>query len=61
MTSAFKSTVPKTTIYAAEEKRIRELYGEKKNNIKFKIKLNDEILEREKRSSTVNSGKLIKG
>ena len=29
MSSAFKSKVPKTTIYLAEEKRIKQLYGEK--------------------------------
>jgi hypothetical protein len=33
------------SIYKDEEKRIKQLYGEKKN-LKYKIKLNDEILDK---------------
>lgn len=48
-TFQFKSQAPKVSIYKDEEKRIKQLYGEKKN-LKYKIKLNDEILDRQSRS-----------
>ena len=50
------------SIYKDEEKRIRQLYGEKKN-LKYKIKLNDEILDKHGRSasSPAKIGKLILG
>lgn len=41
---AFKSKSDKVAIYKDEEKRIRLLYGSKQN-LKYKIKLNDQILE----------------
>ena len=41
---AFKSKEPKVTIYRDEEKRIKLLYGSK-NSLKYKIKLNDKILD----------------
>tara|TARA_B110000285_G_C15112471_1_gene611981 strand:+ start:429 stop:623 length:195 start_codon:yes stop_codon:yes gene_type:complete len=44
-TFQFKSLAPKVSIYKDEEKRIRQLCGEKKN-LKYKIKLNDEILDK---------------
>ena len=40
----FKSKEPKVAIYKDEEKRQRMLYGSK-NHLKYKIKLNDQILE----------------
>jgi hypothetical protein len=39
-TSSFKSKAPKTSIYQAEEKRIRSLLGPKPG-LKYQIKLND--------------------
>lgn len=61
-TFQFKSQAPKVSIYKDEEKRIRQLYGEKKN-LKYKIKLNDEILDKQGRSasSPAKTGKLILG
>lgn len=44
MTAAFKSKAAKIGYMADEEKRIRQLNGEKPN-MKFKIKLNDKILD----------------
>ena len=41
---AFKSKEPKVAIYRDEEKRIKLLYGSK-NSLKYKIKLNDKILD----------------
>ena len=41
---AFKSRQDKVSIYKDEEKRIRQLYGSRAN-LKYKIKLNDQILE----------------
>lgn len=41
---AFKSKEPKVGIYRAEEKRVRSLYGSKQG-LKYKIKLNDQILD----------------
>ena len=41
---AFKSKEPKVSIYKAEEKRIHSLYGSKAD-FKYKIKLNDKILD----------------
>jgi hypothetical protein len=40
----FKSREPKVAIYKDEEKRIRMLHGSKQN-LKYKIKLNDQILD----------------
>lgn len=37
---SFKSKEPKVSIYRAEEKRVKQLYGGKVG-LKFKIKLND--------------------
>jgi len=37
---AFKSKEPKVSIYRAEEKRMKQLYGSKAG-LKYKIKLND--------------------
>jgi hypothetical protein len=44
-TSNFKSKAPKVSIYKDEEKRIKMLHGPKKN-LKYQIKLNDEILDK---------------
>ena len=41
---AFKSKEPKVSIYRAEEKRIKMLYGSRQG-LKYKIKLNDQILD----------------
>lgn len=41
---AFKSKEPKVGIYRDEEKRVRSLYGSKQG-LKYKIKLNDQILD----------------
>lgn len=46
--SNFKSKAPKVSIYKDEEKRIMLLNGPKKN-LKYQIKLNDEILDKQKR------------
>ena len=55
------SKAPKVSIYKDEEKRIHSLYGEKKH-LKYKIKLNDEVLDKHNRSSTQTStGKLMLG
>ena len=43
--SQFKSKAQKISIYHDEEKRIRLLHGPKKN-LKYQIKLNDEILDK---------------
>ena len=51
-TSNFKSNAPKVSIYKDEEKRLRDLNGPKKN-LKYQIKLNDEILDKQKRSQTM--------
>lgn len=61
-TFQFKSSAPKVSIYKDEEKRIKQLYGEKKN-LKYKIKLNDEILDKQSRSQNIKSsaGKLVLG
>ena len=59
MTANFKSKVPKTGMYLAEEKRIRQLYGPK-NNLKYQIKLNDTILDRQG-SEGKDAGKICKG
>ena len=48
-TSNFKSKAPKISIYKDEEKRIKMLHGPKKN-LKYQIKLNDEILDKQKRA-----------
>ena len=40
----FKSKEPKVAIYRAEEKRIHQLYGSRQG-LKYKIKLNDKILD----------------
>ncbi len=48
----FKSKAPKTSIYKDEEKRLRLLHGEKKN-LKYQIKLNDEILDKKKRAKSM--------
>ena len=40
----FKSKEPKVAIYRDEEKRIKELYGSRQG-LKYKIKLNDKILD----------------
>jgi len=45
-TSNFKSNAPKVSIYKDEEKRLRDLHGPKKN-LKYQIKLNDEILDKQ--------------
>ena len=45
MSSTFMSKAPKTSIYLAEEKRLKDTYGAKAG-LKFKIKLNDEILDK---------------
>lgn len=52
----------KTGYMAHEEKRVRELYGEKQG-MKFKIKLNDEVLDRHMRAGSMQTyqGKLIQG
>jgi hypothetical protein len=44
MSWAFKSQAAKVAIYKDEEKRLRELHGSRQN-LKYKIKLNDKILE----------------
>jgi hypothetical protein len=46
--SNFKSKAPKVSIYKDEEKRIKLLNGPKKN-LKYQIKLNDEILDKQNR------------
>ena len=59
----FKSKVQKGKLYEDEEKRIQRLYGEKKN-LKYQIKLNDEVLEKTRKSKTMKDnayGKLIVG
>lgn len=43
--SQFKSKAPKVSIYKDEEKRIKGLHGPRKN-LKYQIKLNDEILDK---------------
>mmetsp|Transcript_37590 Transcript_37590/g.49487 ORF Transcript_37590/g.49487 Transcript_37590/m.49487 type:complete len:150 (+) Transcript_37590:409-858(+) len=61
---AFKSKEPKVAIYRDEEKRIKLLYGSK-NSLKYKIKLNDKILDSAKEESSpqlkgkLNLGKTI--
>jgi len=40
----FKSKEPKVAIYKDEEKRLRMLHGSRQN-LKYKIKLNDQILD----------------
>jgi hypothetical protein len=40
----FKNKQPKIGIYEAEEKRLRQLHGERPN-AQFKVKLNDEIID----------------
>ena len=58
---AFKSKEPKVAIYKDEEKRIRLLYGSRQN-LKYKIKLNDQILEPgETKDSPTFKGKLSLG
>ena len=49
-TSSFKNREPKVSIFTAEEKRIRQLYGPK-DNLTYKIKLNDEILDHDIKGS----------
>ena len=44
MTLPFKSKAPKTGIYDKDEKRVKLLYGPKPN-LKYQIKLNDQILD----------------
>ena len=46
--SNFKSKAPKVSIYKDEDKRIKLLNGPKKN-LKYQIKLNDEILDKQNR------------
>ena len=50
--SNFKSKAPKVSIYKDEEKRIMQLNGPKKN-LKYQIKLNDEILDKHNRSASM--------
>lgn len=58
---AFKSKEPKVAIYRDEEKRIKLLYGSK-NSLKYKIKLNDKILDSAKDvMSPKLKGKLNRG
>ena len=52
------SKAPKVTIYQGEEKRIQQTYGEK-SKLTYKIKLNDEVLD--KNSKSVSKGKLMLG
>ena len=40
----FKSRCPKIGMYDAEEKRLRQLHGERPN-AQFKVRLNNEILD----------------
>lgn len=58
--SQFLSKAPKTSIYCFDEKRINDLYGEKPN-LKYKIKMNDEILDKQRAKSHSSQGKLIFG
>ena len=60
--SNFKSNAPKVSIYKDEEKRLRDLNGPKKN-LKYQIKLNDEILDKQQKSQSMkdNMGKLKLG
>lgn len=60
MSSQFKSKAPKVSIYCDQEKRMNLLYGQKKS-LKFKIKLNDEILDKNSRSKNNSIGKLQRG
>lgn len=46
MSPAFKNKEHKISIYDHEEKRIRQLYGQRESP-HFKVKLNDQILEHE--------------
>lgn len=58
---AFKSREPKIAIYRDEEKRISGLYGRKKG-LKYKIKLNDKILDSAKdNKSPLTKGKIALG
>ena len=60
---AFKSKEPKVAIYRQEEKRIRTLYGSKQS-LKYKIKLNDQILDpmdQNAQTSPTGKGKLNLG
>jgi len=61
-TSNFKSRAPKVSIYKDEEKRLRQLHGPKKN-LKYQIKLNDEILDKRNRSLSMGgaAAKLVLG
>lgn len=60
-TAPFSSKVDKIGIFKAEEKRIQQLYGEKQG-LKYKIKLNDEILDKNGKSmSAQEKGKLHRG
>lgn len=60
--SNFKSKAPKVSIYKDEEKRLRQLHGPKKN-LKYQIKLNDEILDKKNRSLSMGgaAAKLVLG
>ena len=60
--SNFKSKAPKVSIYKDEEKRLRQLHGPRKN-LKYQIKLNDEILDKNKRSLSMGGAgaKLVLG
>lgn len=65
-TGNFKSMVPKIGYMLGEEKRIRQLYGPKKD-LKYQIKLNDVVLDKaEERSKSVEAdqshrGRLMRG
>lgn len=48
---AFKSKEPKVSIYRDEEKRIKLLYGSRQG-LKYKIKLNDQILDPSKKQAS---------
>lgn len=52
--SQFLSKAPKSSIYVAEEKRIMDTYGERAG-LKYKIKLNDEILDKKNNSVIHNN------
>lgn len=58
--SQFKSKAQKISIYQDEEKRIRLLHGPKKN-LKYQIKLNDEILDKHQRAKSMKHGKVVIG
>ena len=57
----FKSKEPKGAIYKDEEKRLKLLHGTRQNH-KYKIKLNDQILDPvEQANKTSPKGKLALG